>query len=140
MTQGNEMKWKQRFYSLFAPLPQQSTSLNFVIQTLSCPYCPSLPWFLFIFFFFFYLLFHFTWNQLHKLENHPLSYYLEPASTPGNYLTILSTLSSHYIRKFYSRLAIYVCQKLWILFILFALYYSSIFHKLVLKCLILNLI
>ena len=138
------MKWNEnRDFILY--LPPYPNNLHPLI--LSSKHCLVLTVHLFsdfcfclYFFILFYLLFHFTWNQLHKLENHPLSYYLEPASTPGNYLTILSTLSSHYIHKFYSRLAIYVCQKLCILFILFALYYSSIFHKFVYKCLIQNLI
>ena len=69
------------------------------------------------------------------------SFYLEPASQtgksssnilpgtsfkPGNYLTILSTLSFHYIHIFYYRLALYVHQKLCILFYFVCLSYSSI--------------
>ena len=52
LTQGR--KRKQRFYSLFAPLPQHCSNV------LSVPLIDLKKIFV-----------HATWTQLHKLENHP---------------------------------------------------------------------
>ena len=55
LTQGR--KRKQRFYSLFAPLPQHCSNV--------------LSWLVRSFRRFKKIFVHATWTQLHKLENHP---------------------------------------------------------------------
>ena len=100
---------KTELFSLFcAPTPKTTfihySQLNTV---LSCPVCS---------------LIYYS-SQTGKSSSNIL-----PGTSfkPGNYLTILSTLSFHYIHIFYYRLALYVHQKLCILFYFVCLSYSSI--------------
>ena len=119
---------KTEIFSLFcAPTPKTTfihySQLNTV---LSCPVC-SLIYYSFSFF-------HSIWNQLHKLENHPLTYYLEPASNLE--IIWLSYLLYHFIISIYSIidwLSMFIKSCVFY-FILFVVSYSSrILIKLAIK-------
>ena len=119
---------KTEIFSLFcAPTPKTTVIHYSQLNTvLSCP-VGSLIYYSFSYF-------HSIWNQLHKLENHPLTYYLEPASNLE--IIWLSYLLYHLIISIYSIidwLSMFIKSCVFY-FILFVVSYSSrILIKLAIK-------
>ena len=107
-------------FSILRPYTPTTTFIHYsqLNTVLSCPVC-SLIYYSFSFF-------HSIWNQLHKLENHPLTYYLEPASNLE--IIWLSYLLYHFIISIYSIidwLSMFIKSCVFYL-ILFVVSYSSI--------------